>query len=359
MDPLLAGDSESPAVREGGRRRVDADGNVIGLSGLSEAMRREVQGEQQPHVAAGEQPAPPPQAKLATANPQQARQVARDNARQRSARSVYILAGAMLVVLAIMGTAIWYASSQGNGGSGIQQRLGEVVARDTDSQSPNGSDVVELDTRVPVVRAQWLQPQPWQMTVGLFEPELQTRFPVILSRTEVQVDPEGNQFLVGQLTSKGPSVIIDAQLYLTLVDEMGISLASTQLPIAIVSQQLPQQVRLPLPSEFDAQSLRVVSRVQVTDQVPAAVLVEDLVVEQIGGGSRPSLRIIAFNPTYRPMFNMWFLFTAVDAQGNIVARWKANWSRTVESRQRVEFQVILPLPEGVHVDRWRVLAVGE
>lgn len=82
--------------------RVDEQGNVIGLSGLTEMMQREPR----PRVAAPEADAPP-----AAAVRRSSVQAVKTQHRRRDVRWLYILLGLMVALMILLGFSIWFATN--------------------------------------------------------------------------------------------------------------------------------------------------------------------------------------------------------------------------------------------------------
>lgn len=107
MDPLLRGDSvDLEADEVGAPVQIDADGNVVGLSGLSELMRQSDAAHAQAEAIArtrASEDAPPPAARIArpASAPRASRKTARHASRRKRSKPNGLIIAAALLVLAV------------------------------------------------------------------------------------------------------------------------------------------------------------------------------------------------------------------------------------------------------------------
>ena len=137
--------------------RLDADGNVVGLSGLSDVMRREDDAEpavakeasgdeRLPVATAVRTTRPQPSTPVSAASARSSRRGAREAVRRRRAKSTYMLLGVLVLAVGMLGIGLWYAGTRTRG-------TGAKASADPANAGVPDDGALELDPDLPMVKA--------------------------------------------------------------------------------------------------------------------------------------------------------------------------------------------------------------
>ncbi|MFA9478548.1 hypothetical protein ACERK3_09595 [Phycisphaerales bacterium AB-hyl4] len=329
---LLPGAKELASMA-GARLRVDDDGNVIGLSGLSEMMRHEGVGT--PRRRSADDAPPPPGRPARTPLPTA-------TTRLTGPRSLYMIACTLCLGLVVVGVALWHASSVAPGRAGA------------------GAGQADL----PMIMAVRLSHEPWERPGEPYDRSQQAGRAadgVRLIDTNLGMPINGQPMLSASVVTSRPDVVSRARVHVSLIDQTGMEVARTRADVAMIARDQRYRLLLPVPTDLTQSwlDLRVSSRVEVLDSVEDGRLMEGAVAMPMTNASVRGLRLLAANTETVSMRRTLFLITAMDEGGYPIMRWRAMWNRPSAPDQPIECQIIIPTLPDTPVDRWDVQMVGQ
>ncbi|MEX0746043.1 MAG: hypothetical protein WD118_10625 [Phycisphaeraceae bacterium] len=332
--PSLLPGAKELASMAGARLRVAEDGHVIGLSGLSEMMQHEgvgVSRSRHASAAAGDAP-PPPGRPPRTPSPSR---------RLNGPRSLYLIASTLCLGLAVVGVALWHASTGAPGG-------------------PRGASAGAMN--LPMIMAVRLSHEPWTRPNQPFDRSDHASRPnpgIRLTDTNLRMPVNGQPKLMATVTTDGPEVIWRARIDLSLVDQTDVAVARTQVDVGMVARGHGYRLQLPLPTDLAGQWLGVVSQVEVIEALEAGRLMDGAMVVPTPNAAMPGVRLLAANTSDELMRRTLFLITAWDEDDQPIMRWRATWQQPVAPGQPIECQVVIPTLPETPVQRWGVQMMGQ
>lgn len=334
--------------------RMDEEGNVIGLSGLSEMMRdhpaNEPDSKTVPSMpkAARREPGPKP---AADSGPKLARYHAREADRKRRRKSMYLLLGVMVGSVAVLGGGLILASR-------MAKDTLDKTAVAPETQGP-GADPRVIADDAPMLHAHRMDRPQWAFinrpfveTVG--DPDIR------LSQESIATAPDGSRTYLARAMTDRRDLLTEARVLLSLVDLSGTEVARTQAGLTLLDADHPRDIRIPIAERFKDPRLQPVARVESQRREPESVFLaqSDLQLTPIGSGRRSAVHITALNPLDKTLDGLTLQITAVDRQERPIARWRVRWDQPIEPQQRMEFQTLTPLADEASAHDWHVEAAG-
>lgn len=222
--------------------------------------------------------------------------------------------------------------------------------------------------QVPIVQAERLTPPTWRKVDELFiRPDVIARAVEVRDGLFVPAGPDSQTYFA-RLVMRSEQLIELANLHLLLIDANHRVFARAEVPLALIGGAMAigdstdddsGAIRIDVPRELSARQVEVASRVDVILTMRDGVRISKLLATPMGEGTKASVKIIAFNPTPRPLRRAIFDLRAMGFQGETLGRWRVNWTDTVAARQRVEFIAMTPLNSEWNVKEWKVLGAAE
>ncbi|MFI4862342.1 MAG: hypothetical protein ACIAXF_16885 [Phycisphaerales bacterium JB063] len=388
LDPLLRGDSVDLDQVEVAQEpadvapvSIDADGNVVGLSGLSELMRQSDAAHAQAAAIArtrGEDSAPPPAGRVmrpaAPGRPMPAARPRRARPKKKSAAPMLLAGVLLLVFIGTMAGVVYVATrpappdpvvqdgppATGPAGLGDPADLFPDVpghqpgtTPDPDGQTPDpapsdpdwitsaGGPEANPDfaynpdakpTEIPrpsdvptvLTAAQPLVHEGWYvMTPPRLNVEATGVSVVELNNLEPMLEAEGQMVLSGELTNRGAQAVVAGEAHVTLLDSSGRVFAETYLPFAALGGGETQEVRLAIPSRYWNRAQDVRTRGIVFETSDKLDLLANVTLEPAGVDGWSSVRVTARNPHDRWLRDALVVVWAEDVAGRTVARYRA------------------------------------
>ncbi|XAL98130.1 hypothetical protein OT109_11030 [Phycisphaeraceae bacterium D3-23] len=428
LDPLLRGDSvdlDQVEVAEEGPAAapvsIDSDGNVVGLSGLSELMRQSDAAHAQAAAIArtrAEDSAPPPAGRVtrpaepgrpaSTPRPRRAKPKKKNS-------SAYLLVGALLLLFAGTIGGVAYILTRptttdpivqnGDGpgtpatGPGATDRadLFPDVPPDTPGTTPD-PDIGDADP--PPDDADWITSQggpednpdyaydpdaapaeipkptdvPTVLTVAqplvhegwyiLSPPRLNVDATgvslVELSKLEPVTEDEAYAVLSGELLNRGVEAVVSGEAHVALLDSSGRVFAETYLPYAALVPGEAQEVRLSIPVRFWKRARDVRTRVVVFEEAEALDVLADVALQPAGMGDWSSVRVTVRNPHDRWLRDALVVLWAEDVAGRVVARFRAPQEGIfVDPSGWLDIVVFVPLDDSAGPVSWHAQVIQQ
>lgn len=329
LAPLPAGATD-PFKTSGGtsgdRPRLDKEGNVIGLSGLSEAMQRE----------AG------PQVDGKPGKPGQFPPEQRRRGRHRK-QAMLLLAGTLVMAVVFIGVAAWIGSNND----------------DADAAAAAAAST-EIPAELLPLEAKRLEPAPWERLNR--PPELRhlSNYIAYTKNEGIVAGTDGQQFVTAQVVGPTGPLIVEGTIDLSLVSQpYVIERARTSVPVALVHRQLERQMLVPLPEELHETTLTARTLVEAGETIADPIIFERVDLHAYdAGGAQQGVQFATTNTASRAVEKPVFLVTAADAEGRPLAQWLARSEATLAPGERLGFEVSTPLADEVVVDHWRVEGAG-
>jgi len=355
LDPLLRGDSVDldPEVSQA-PVRIDQDGNVVGLSGLSELMRQSdadiARSDAVARANAAANTAPPAArvTRAATPEPPPAPQraaQARADARRRRSRMNAIIAVAAAAVVLVLGVTLYAVISGGKEDPVVENPEGPILGGGPVAlpQDPtgNGTDPgsnpgpgdpgdpswltgdgrpyednedyrydpsalqavvhVGLPADVPTLLtpAVRLEHEGWYILTPPRGSVAATGGEAIeLIDLDAIASRDGVVTLQGKVTHQGDEVLIAGEAHIALIDPVGRVYAETYLPLGILEPGQSRIVQLDIAERYWERSSGVRATVHVLDSARAMQAMPHLQVRPLGHGPSSSLRISTPNPNH-------------------------------------------------------------
>jgi hypothetical protein len=173
-----------------------------------------------------------------------------------------------------------------------------------------------------------------------------------------------SQFMMytADIRATGFDVIENASLRLILLDRGSSAVvARCQMPLMLLSGHRTENPRRPItvfvPRQL-AERGRMVSWIQPRQVMAGGAMFPSVIGEPIGDGTRPAIKITAFNPLDGEINRCVFLIRAFDDRDATVARWRVILERTIGPRQRVEFVALTPVEPHWAIHAWEVVGAG-
>jgi hypothetical protein len=326
-DPLLLG--AVPAVSGQGGGAAEAE-SAVGLSGLSELMRREAAAQ-----AAGKSAKP-----IATAPASAPAGKGRRRFSGVSPRRLSVWCVGVVLVSSLLGAGWWAVRHTG---------------------SADGSQVmIDPADPLPVVTAEVLKAEDWQRIDEPF-----TARPVVPSVVRVEdaslltPGPDDGEARVYVSVASNPALLVTAaRLTLSLVDDAEVEVARTVVPVALLDYSRRRRVDVRIPSEMLAENLRLVSSVKVEQTITDAVFFAEPGMTAVSSGRHTLMRVRTHNPLDKPVERVVFLIVALDSADRTLAGWRVNWVQRVGPFEPVEFYASLAVDPHMEIDRWTIEAAG-
>ncbi|MFP4145799.1 MAG: hypothetical protein ACLFV3_11720 [Phycisphaeraceae bacterium] len=323
-----------------GRERCEEAGRALGLSGLSDIMRREA-GPPAPEKKQGQRPAkptgPPTAAKRKQAAPPHDRR-----AERHPARKWYLLLAGVAVAVVLAALAVLAANSAGASICGDGLSSAEALS-------------------LPLVRAERLDSGVWRPGPPPGEALVEAS-DVAVRAARRRVGRRGAAELAVRIASGSVDLIESGRVRLTLVSSDGRALAWRELPVTLLSSRTPQRRLVPLPPGLAEAAFEVRAELEVDRRLEGGVRLE---VQEVREAPLPRtirqgyrLRVLMFNRLPRPMQRVVLQVVAVGHDGRPVARWRGVYRDGVPANQRVELQALLPKVPEQRIAQWRVEAAG-
>ena len=339
-EPQPAQRSDALKVGDGGesdaRQRLDAEGNVIGLSGLSEMMRREAASSGP--TAAG--PTPPRR---------------RRTPPQPPARRPVALGRGVMLGLAAAGVAVVFF--------GLGLALWNLLGGDTNAGPPPG--LVDLPAaELPETHGSILarRHQPWHRGAENPEPdpEAQARAAELLSVGSLRFDrlADGTPVLRVVVDRLSEMPLPDATAELTLLDEAGQPLAYTSLALALLGPAAEQHLALALPPDLASRAADARARLAAEAPVEGAQSLDARFAGLRGQGRERAVRVRLHNDTPVHVERVAVLVVALDERGWPLASWRAKRREEIAPGAWTEFMVRTSAEHAPSPAQWRVEAAG-
>lgn len=345
-------EAEAVEAHEPSLPRMDEDGNVIGLSGLSEMMRDHPK----PEPGSAPSQSMPKAARrgketAGDSKPTPARYHAQEAERKRRRRSMYLLLGVLVGAVAVLGGGLILASRMADDEP-------STAASDNGELGP-GADPRVIATDAPMLHAHRLDRPQWAFINRPFI-EMASDPDVRLTRESIATAPDGSRAYLARLLTDRRDLVIDGRVVLSLVDPEGNEVGRTKVGLTLLDANHPQDIRIPIAERFNDDRLQPVARVETQRREPESVFLdpENLRLTPIGVGRQSAVQVIAFNPLDETLDGIVFQITALDQLKRPIARWSTRWDQPVAPRQRVEFQTLTPLTDEDAPHHWRIEAAG-
>lgn len=382
MDPLLRGDGVDLDTDAGAAPvKIDDDGNVVGLSGLSELMRQSDAAHAQAAAIARthrDEDAPPPAARVTRpSEPGRRKPSPRARAGRNKKRSPLplLLAGALLILFAGTIGGLAYVISQSGptdpaavnppdadptprnpGGNGNGELFPDVPGDNPDGpdggsptqpgddpswlteggrfednpdyaydpNAPRGDPPRPIDVPTVLTPGQPMEHEGWYILAPPRGSVDATGGGDIEMGTLEPLSVDGTLVvLAGVLTHLGTEPVVSGETHVALIDSAGRVFAETYLPFAGLRPGETQSVRLPIAQRFWERARDVRTRTVVLESDPDLKLLEGVQLQPAGRGAWSSVRVTVRNPNERWLRNALVLLWAEDVDGHTVARYRA------------------------------------
>ncbi len=332
------------------------DDSSAGLHGLTEMMRVEAQRERdskfddydtiksdvKEHHTPIDIPPPPD-----VLNP------AKETKAQKAGRGGYLLAAAAAVALAVLGGGLWMFNWDLSAGSSASNTPVPEAPPKPVYEGPKFEGL-------PLVGSFALEQNPWEQPNSPYQSSPQGDPSVFVADADLVPSDSGAIEYVGQVVSEHESgVVLAGELTVSLVNRQGIEKARATAPIAMVGNNQPMRIRLPIPASLDPTPLNPAWSIKVTETWASAVPVEDASMEALSVGAESMAKILLLNDTDDQLDRAELLITAWDAQAKPLRRWRVSWTTTIAPHDDIEFYARTAVTPSWQIDNWTVLAVGE
>ncbi len=269
-----------------------------------------------------------------------------------AARSGYLLLAACAVALALLGGGIWFTTWYPQ----YQQAPVELP-----EPLPEPEPVYEGPTYqdLPLTPSQALAHNPWQRPNRPYQATAHTDALISIAGDGLTASQAGGIDYIGRVVTEHPGVIVDAELTVSLVDRQGLERARTTLPVAMVSQDQPMLIRVPIPADLDPRALDAFWSIQVNEALAPAIPIELVEIEQHGQGADTMTRILIENDTGETIEQAVLVITAWSSTDEPLRRWKTHWQMPIKPGKLIEFYTRTAVTPSWRIDRWSVAAAGE
>jgi hypothetical protein len=154
-------------------------------------------------------------------------------------------------------------------------------------------------------------------------------------------------------------IIEEAVLMLELINRDGRAFSQTSVPLLLLNGSQMTQISVPISRANYDRTERIGWEVQVVRKLTGGVMFDRVMPEPVGSPDRMALRMTAFNPLPSELKRAVFVIQATDARGELVGRWRAEWTQTIAPRQRVELVAATPMHGAAVGLNFQVIAAGE
>lgn len=413
-DSVLRSDSVDIEPDEVSPVSIDDDGNVVGLSGLSELMRwSDAEGSQDKlkarvdsDAAAAQQPLiamaakEPAQAKLDESSLTRTR----TRTRRKEKRKNLILLGGLLGAVVIAGIIIVIVVTSGQppkaaGGT----KDGDAAPNNGGTQTPNknpGNSPKPNDNRPdpdkgtdptipeifpqndrptpndkPLFVAPWTDPDPDMvpvdvptvLTIGkrvayegwyVMSPprgfaSSATEADLVLGELKPIPLVDGTTMLTGNVQNTSTKTVLNGELHVMILDSSGRVFAETYLPLVMMPPGSEQAVSLPIDSRYWDKSRGVRSDIRVTGWAEKITPMEGVNVDAAGQGEAAAVRVSVRHYDRKTLKQAMILIKALDAQGKSFARYLVSEEDLDVSRgDWLDLVISTPLLQGEKAVSW-------
>ncbi|MEX0886177.1 MAG: hypothetical protein WD009_07030 [Phycisphaeraceae bacterium] len=325
----------------GHRRRVDAEGNVIGLSGLSEMMRRESAA-----VPAANPDEPLTPAAPRTGNPSLARRV------------IVVAAVAMLGVGSFaLGLLVWQAVTRAGAAASLPglettplAEMPEIYGiplawRDQPWQR------APTTPATPTASAADADEQPVEANSG-DTPQLNVR------DVRIQALPDGRRVLRAVAVRDGGGPVAAATVHLTLMDGSDRMLGRIQVRLAMLGPAAEQRLCVAVPGELASAARQIEARIELDEALPRGRPLDARFAGHHEQHADHAVHVRLRNDSDQPVSQLVVLVAAADEQGWPLVTWRAKRRERIEPGDWAEFMVRTPIGPGDHFPEWHVEASG-
>ncbi|MEM9415202.1 MAG: hypothetical protein AAGA29_06980 [Planctomycetota bacterium] len=421
LDPLLRGDSvdlDQVEVAEEGANAapvsIDSDGNVVGLSGLSELMRQSDAAHAQAAAIARTRATdhtPPPAGRVMRPS-EPGHPVPTPRPRRAKPKKNMTMMWALVCVLLLLlfagtiGGVAYVVTRQTTdplvnndnaagdpavqpgdtgrspdvpGNTGTLQNPVTDAGPDGGPQVPDDSDWITAANRfednpdyaynpnampaeipkptdVPTVLTipQPLVHEGWYiLTPPRLNVEATGVSRVELSKLEPVTEDDERVVLAGELSNRGTEAVVSGEAHIVLLGSSGRVFAETYLPYAALAAGETQEVRLTIPTRFWQRAHDVRTRVVVFEETQTLESLADVALQPGGTGGWSSVRVTARNPHDRWLRDALVVVWAEDVAGRTVARFRAVQEDIyVDPAGWLDIVVHVPLEDSVGPVSW-------
>ncbi len=271
---------------------------------------------------------------------------------QKVGRGGYLLAAAAALALAVLGGGLWLGNW--DLGSGVSSSPPPV-----EELPPEPVYEGPLYQGLPLAGSMALKHNPWEQPNQPYRSMPQDDPAIFVAEDGLAPSDAGVIEYVGKVVSERDDVVIDGELYVSLVNRQGMEKARTTAPLALVSQDQPMQVRLPIPASLDPTGLSPAWSITVKQALASPVYMQNVSVQIESMGSDTMARVFLENDTDKALEPVVLLITAWDAQGLPLRRWRVQWDMSIAPGDEVEFYARTAVTSSWQIDTWTVLAVAE
>jgi len=311
------------------------------------------------------EPEPEPRVHSEPPSPTVARMIAKRRAARRRKQqlvTLLIVTGVLLVIIAA-GIFIGLKTTGNEAKNALTGTSGaEQTQAGNDSQETGTPDAL-TEPDISVLRAERLSPTLWEEIYSPFEPSMDPNEMQLGDDRIVSSGTVESVYIADVNASKKDTVEL-ANVNLMLVDSSDMIFARAQVPIMLVGGPFLEEpsrktLRVRIPKRLADRTIRVERRIEIVLSMNEPEKFTDMIVETEVDLDKPTLKITAYNPLTVSMQRAVFCINALDSEGEVVARYRLNWSDPVGPRERLVFKAALPTARQWGIRRWQVLAAAE
>ena len=360
---------------------IDDEGNVVGLSGLSELMRQSDVRGSETRVQSQMDSAPPPAAQRLKSTPTEdppaierltdepvvssrSHRRARRHARQRRRRTQTLLIAALGVLVVVSGIVLYTIvdrqqdkTDSAPGGQADQNdstdKPGNTGDNPPDLFPPDSSDppvepqlfanigppepnpdpkyvapavaidpdALPADVPTVVIPAERIMLEGWYVTTpprGAADAGGEADFTV--SELQPSALDDGRTLLSASVRNNGEDALLAGELHIMLLDSSGGVFAEAFLPLSLIAPNAEQAIALPVAARHWQRQRGVRTSVKATDRTKNLFPIPDVQIDPVGAAEHTALRLSARYNGLAALRGVLILVEATDAQGNRLAR---------------------------------------
>ncbi len=309
-------------------------------------------------------PPEPPKPHSEPPSPSVARMIAqRRAARRRRQQLVTLLVVFGVLLLLVIGVAVGLNTQRG---ANIMNMLtgGGPPAIAPPTRAPGAE---RKDTppppNLPIFTAERLTATDWEEVYQHYEHQLPSQL-LRLSSGRLGGGTGAYSVYVADLVCEGRDVVELAMVDLLLIDSSEMVFGRCRLPLMLVGGSFNDEpgartLRVKVPRRLADRTVRIESNVEIILTLSNAARFTDMLVEQSSGGTQSQLRLTAYNPLPKSLQRAVFFIQALDEEGEVLGRYRVNWTEPVGPRQRLELLAVVPVRDEASVRKWQVTGAAE
>lgn len=170
----------------------------------------------------------------------------------------------------------------------------------------------------------------------------------------------GLTLLSSTITNSSPKAVMRGELHIVLLDSTGNVFAETYTPLAMIAPRSRQPFALTIPTRYWKRSRGVRAAVLVQDWQDTFTPMQDVRINPAGTGSAAALRVSVKHTGDKPLRNAIIQISATDDAGNALASFLVEENNLyIRKDQWLDLVLATPLPSDRNATNWSAVLLAQ